>query len=155
MEKDLESRKEQIMKRHSPRKGLSLLDATVTLVIVASSLALALPAIQAAREQSRAGSCSDNLKNIALGLHNYHDVYKNFPAGAMHAGRVDGNVRLGPAWWYGVLPFLHEESLYEKIGYPNGPFNAQEISRAAGPELLAGFKPAFMHCPASPLPVQR
>ena len=69
------------MKRHSPRKGFSLMDATVTLVIVAILLALALPAIQAAREQARAGSCSDNLKNIALALQNYHDMYKIFPAG--------------------------------------------------------------------------
>ncbi len=145
--------KEQIIKRHSPRKGFSLMDATVTLVIVAIVLGLTVPAIQAAREQARARSCSDNLKHIALGLQNYHDVFKRFPAGAMHAGRVDVNLRIGPAWWYGMLPFLSEQSMFEQIGYPKGPFNAQEISATKRHELLGGFKPAFMHCPTSPLPV--
>ena len=77
----------------------------------------------------------------------------------MHAGTAGENERMGPAWWYGVLPFLGERNRYDKIqatqrfGQAAVPFNAQGISTALGPELLASFKPAWLHCPASPLPV--
>ena len=147
------------MKRHPSRKGLSLMDATVTLVIVAILLALTLPAIQAAREQARASSCSANLRTLALGLQTYDNTFKVFPGGAIHAGKAGENERMGPAWWFGLLPFCEAMVPYEKIidtqhqGRAGVPFNAQGISTAIGPELLAGFKPAWMHCPASPLPV--
>ena len=94
------------MNRHSPRKGFSLIDAIVTLVMVGVLLALALPAIQVAREQSAPTRAATTCKNIALALQNYHDTYKVFPAGGMHAGTAGENERIGPAWWFGVLPFL-------------------------------------------------
>jgi len=135
-------------------------DALVALLILMILFALSLPAIQMSREQARATQCSNNLKKIVLGLHNYLDTYKTFPAGAMNGGRKDASERMGPSWWYGVLPFLEQRNVYDKIattqrtGFrpPSIPFNAQAINESCD-NMLAAFEPAFMRCPSSPLPV--
>jgi len=137
----------------------------VVLVILMILFALSLPAIQAVREQARAIQCRDNLKKIVLGLQNYHDTFRTFPAGAMHAGRTGESERMGPSWWYGALPFIGERNMYDRInstqraGFPVAgvPFNAQAINGIMDPpqyqNLLATFNPPIMRCPSSPLPV--
>jgi len=123
-------------------------------------IALLLPAIQAAREAARRTQCNNNLKNISLSLQNYHDTYKSFPAGAMHAGTKGSSERIGPSWWVGSLPFLESRNIYDRLvvlqkpGAPgNGAFNAQNInSQASGPPLNM-LTLDYMRCPSSPLPV--
>ena len=148
------------MNQSSRRRGFAMADALVAMLILMILFALSLPAIQATRERARATQCSNNLKNIVLGLQNYHDTYKVFPAGAMHAGRKGESERMGPAWWYGLLPFTEQRNLYDKIASTqrpgfrtaNVPFNAHAINGTLD-NLLAKIKPAFMRCPSSPLPV--
>ncbi len=153
------------MNRESNRRGLGATDAVVALAVIATLVVLLLPALQAAREQSRAAQCSANLQQIGLALQNYHDTYKVFPAGAMHAGTIGSSERIGPAWWYGLLPFLGERQMYDRISATQGaafpvaavPFNARAINGISDPapyrNLLAAYTPAFLRCPASPLPV--
>ena len=148
------------MNRMSQLRGFAMADALVAMLILMILFALSLPAIQVARERARATQCSNNLKNIVLGLQNYHDTYKVFPAGAMHTGRKDESERMGPAWWYGLLPFTEQRRYYDEIqatqrpGFhtASAPFNAHAINGTCD-NLLATFKPAFMRCPSSPLPV--
>lgn len=143
---------------HCPK--FTLPDAFVALLILMVLLALSLPAIQAARERARAMQCSNNLTSIVFGLQNYHDTYGTFPAGAMHTGRRDESERMGPSWWYGLLPFREHRGAFDRInatqraGYSTSsvPFNAHAINDTCD-NLLSNLKPTYMRCPSSPLPV--
>ena len=73
--------------------------AGILLLGVGVPLALILPAIQAAREAARRTQCHNYLTQIGMSLQNYHDTYKVFPMGAMHAGPANESARIGPSWW--------------------------------------------------------
>lgn len=132
----------------------------VLLLLAGVLVALLLPAVECSREAARRTQCNNHLHNIALALQNYHDTYKTFPMGAMHAGAADASARMGPSWWFGVLPFTEGREIYDKItslqqpGAPgNGAFNAQNVNAQIAGAPLARCSPEFMHCPSSPLPV--
>jgi prepilin-type processing-associated H-X9-DG protein len=82
-------------------------------VIAASGIAVALllPAVQATREAARRAQCSNNLKQIVLSLHNYHDAYSSFPP----LYTVDKNGKPLHSWRVLVLPFMEQSNLYEQI----------------------------------------
>jgi prepilin-type processing-associated H-X9-DG protein len=153
------------MSQQPSRPTHTLRDLFAVMAIIGVLLALILPAIQRAREASRRVNCGDNLKNIAWALHNYHDVHKVFPMGAMHAGMNPGGdppveARLGPSWYYGIEPFLEDRGHYSKIpltqvagGPERNGFCANDMIAAGVGLPHSGIRPESMHCPSSPLPM--
>jgi prepilin-type N-terminal cleavage/methylation domain-containing protein/prepilin-type processing-associated H-X9-DG protein len=106
------------MIRHKAKSGFTLVELLVVIAIIGILVALLLPAIQAAREAARRSSCTNNLKNLGLGVLNHHDVLKHFPVnmGAYLAGEAPpGVTQSGASWILNALPQLEEQSLYDKF----------------------------------------
>lgn len=92
--------------------GFTLVELLVVIAIIGILIALLLPAVQAAREAARRSSCTNNLKQIGLGLHNYHDVYKVFPAGNITEGNCCGTLSK-VNWAISILPYVEQKTLYD------------------------------------------
>lgn len=93
--------------RASHRRGLTLVEMTALIAVIAFLLAITLPAIRAGREAARRSQCTDRLKQIALAMHSYHDAWNRLPAGYVSAENPAVG-ELGPGWGWGTLtlPFL-------------------------------------------------
>jgi prepilin-type N-terminal cleavage/methylation domain-containing protein/prepilin-type processing-associated H-X9-DG protein len=104
------------------RTGFTLIELLVVIAIIAVLIALLLPAVQAAREAARRAQCTNNLKQIGLALHGYHDANGAFPpayqtkwgGGGAHGvpDPITGDAGPGWAWTAAVLPFLEQAPLY-------------------------------------------
>lgn len=122
----------------SCRKGFTLIELLVVIAIIAVLIALLLPAVQQAREAARRSQCRNNLKQIALALHNYLEVYECFPAGYMgnpssaNGGAVNCEMKTppdypyistvnsgngGPGWGWAtmILPYVDQANLYNSL----------------------------------------
>jgi prepilin-type N-terminal cleavage/methylation domain-containing protein/prepilin-type processing-associated H-X9-DG protein len=95
--------------RRSGQRGFTLIELLVVIAIIGVLIALLLPAVQAAREAARRTSCRNNLKQIGLALHNFHDTYNNFPPGTYD----DDNNNWG--WRVYLLPFVEQSNLYQQL----------------------------------------
>ena len=120
-------------------RGFTLVELLVVIAIIGILVALLLPAVQAAREAARRMQCSNNLKQIGLALHNYHDTYKRFAIGSTNddpnSGPTGGNNNVWTAgpWRKGsmlvkILPFMEQTPLFDSINFM-GDVDAQ-LSRA-------------------------
>ena len=136
------------MKLGRRKSGFTLIELLVVIAIIAILVALLLPAVQQAREAARRSSCKNQLKQIGVGLHNYHDTFSTFPMGAWDAPRG----QWGPSWWYATLPQMEQKNVFESIqitrnhpGYVGGHGANRAAARVA-------MSMDYMLCPSSPLP---
>jgi DNA-directed RNA polymerase subunit RPC12/RpoP len=141
-------------------KGCGCGTIVISFLLLALLAALLLPAIGGSREAARRVHCYDKLCNISLALQQYHDAFKIFPAGAMHAGPAGDSARIGPSWWFSILPYCEQRNIYDKLltlqrpGAPgNGAFNAENANAHIPGAPLNRLAPESMRCPASLLPV--
>ena len=88
--------------------GFTLIELLVVIAIIAILIALLLPAVQQAREAARRSQCKNNLKQLGIAAHNFHDVYGNFPV-----GQTDDDTQ-NYGWGFYLLPYLEQPSIYEK-----------------------------------------
>ena len=94
------------------RKGFTLVELLVVIAIIGILIGLLLPAVQAAREAARRMKCTNNLKQYALALHNYHDTFDAFPASMCFLGR-SSSYAMGVGGPFAVLPFMEQTALYD------------------------------------------
>ncbi len=153
------------MKTIKSQRAFTLVELLVVIAIIGILVGLLLPAVQAAREAARRMSCSNNFKQIGLGIHNYHSAYSQLPthgsgttgtAGPEVPGNnsrhgnttAHSNSRL--SMLVGILPFVEQQASWEQISNPLGSFNPMGPS----PEN-AGYAPwstdfASFRCPSDP-----
>ena len=112
----------------TPRRGFTLIELLVVIAIIAILVALLLPAVQQAREAARRSSCKNNLKQLGLAMHNYHDVHSTLPPGYVdmrgHAGNNWSSVGDDDghwAWSALLLPYLEQSDTYDVLDVGNTP----------------------------------
>jgi len=109
------------------RRGFTLIELLVVIAIIGVLIALLLPAVQAAREAARRSQCSNNLKQLSLGLHNYHDSTGSLPWGHGPFGWNDWGALVL------MLPYVEQAPLYNAINFNTtiggaAPGNAQNLT---------------------------
>lgn len=118
----------------------------MVIAIIGVLIALLLPAVQAARESARRTECSNNLKQLGLALHNYHDLHNTFPPGRVRS-RVDG-VGLVYSAFAQILPQLEQSACYASINFDlnadRGVFGGPQNATARATRIFQ------FHCPSDP-----
>jgi prepilin-type processing-associated H-X9-DG protein len=111
---------------------MTLIELLVVIAILSLLIALLLPAVQQAREAARRTQCRNNLKQIGLALHNYHDTHRTFPPGYC-AGLpyVDGAADTAPGWSWAtyILPQLDHSVLYNQFNWSSAPAAMSAIQK--------------------------
>src|SRR3954454_23663650 len=93
------------------RRAFTLVELLVVIAIIGVLVALLLPAVQVARESARRTSCTNNLRQLGLALHHFHDAYGGFPPGRVNATATSCS------WPPFILPFVEQMSLFEKYRF--------------------------------------
>ncbi|HWL09813.1 MAG TPA: DUF1559 domain-containing protein [Planctomicrobium sp.] len=145
----------------SNRRGFTLIELLVVIAIIAILVALLLPAVQQAREAARRSQCKNNLKQIGLALHNYHDTHQVFPPGCVSTSSNVGTGWCSTAtsqagqrapWTVMILPFLEQAVLYQEFRFDQ-KFTSWS-SYAGSTTNHAAFQlkaMAVYKCPSDPL----
>ena len=108
------------MRGRLSHRGFTLIELLVVIAIIAILIALLLPAVQQAREAARRSTCKNNLKQLGLALHNYHDVYKMFSARQGGSG-VSGAQRTRISGHVALCPYMDQTPIYKKIQQAQNP----------------------------------
>src|SRR4051794_8209756 len=112
------------------RSAFTLIELLVVIAIIAILIALLVPAVQKVREAAARATCQNNLKQLALGLHNYHDSFSHFPAGAQAVVNpvpqtVPATTIQGTSWIVFVLPYIEQAGVYAQYNFQQTYSSAQ------------------------------
>ena len=127
----------------SPRRAFTLIELLVVIAIIAILIALLLPAVQQAREAARRTQCKNNMKQMGLALHNYHDTFMMFPYGEMNgmgqspaAGR-----KMNQNGLVMLLPYIEQANLYSTLDFSKsfGKYNGGGAPPASDVPVLANL----------------
>ncbi|MGD9857525.1 MAG: DUF1559 domain-containing protein [Planctomycetaceae bacterium] len=145
------------------KRAFTLIELLVVIAIIAILIALLLPAVQQAREAAKRTQCKNNMKQITLAFHNYHDTYGVFPPGVVMRARHlypycsmlgsppdDG----GAPWPVLLLPYLEQSNLYETFvsegaWFPRWDFRTS-VYEPKNYTAQEGDSPVFYRCPSNP-----
>jgi prepilin-type N-terminal cleavage/methylation domain-containing protein/prepilin-type processing-associated H-X9-DG protein len=131
------------------RRGFTLIELLVVIAIIGVLVGLLLPAVQMAREVARRMSCTNNLKQLALAAHHYHDATGQFPTGARLPIDVAGTPSGGTNLWVELLPYFEQANLYEQWDYRDNRNNVAGGRTATQAKVIQ-----TLLCPSDPLPAR-
>ncbi len=162
---------ENISMRHPTplRRGFTLIELLVVIAIIAILISLLVPAVQKVREAAARTQCQNTLKQLALAMHNYHDVHKALPPGVVVRGNTDPimpgtqatytnegsaagtNMNSGPPWAVMILPYIEQGARYGQFNTTTGtyfgiPTNSDYSSWTEGAKQIV--RNPFFECPA-------
>jgi len=132
------------MRSGSQQRGFTLIELLVVIAIIAILVALLLPAVQQAREAARRTQCKNNLKQLGIALHNYHDTHNTLPPASIYRypNLVPGTP-LNYSWIAMILPYIEQSPLYSAINF-SLPLWPQTVNG----ERIASVKIPALQCPS-------
>ena len=129
------------------RRGFTLIELLVVIAIIAILVALLLPAVQQAREAARRAQCKSNLKQVGIGLHNYHETHGMFPLEAIWTRASTNGPASNYTWITMILPHLDQAGLYNEIDFDQ-PIFGQNTAAPENKPIRGSRIPALI-CPSS------
>jgi prepilin-type N-terminal cleavage/methylation domain-containing protein len=130
------------------RRGFTLIELLVVIAIIAVLIGLLIPAVQKVREAAARIKCANNLKQMGLGAHHYHDQHQHLPPGIGYTPLVTGGV-----WgqhFFHLLPYLEQDNLYRRalgpVPLPTGPVT---MDFPGNNQVYSQPVPTFL-CPSDP-----
>ncbi|MCU0877356.1 MAG: DUF1559 domain-containing protein [Pirellulaceae bacterium] len=135
--------------RRNGSAGFTLVELLVVIAIIGVLVALLLPAVQAARESARRSSCQNNIKQLALGMHNYHDTMNLLPFCYLGPAPSTYNAtNFGKSWITMTLPYIEQKPLYDQIDW-RADLNATAPDGTANRNIVvAGTPIKTLLCPS-------
>lgn len=130
--------------RRSPL-GFTLVELLVVIAIIGVLIALLLPAVQQAREAARRMSCSNNSKQLALALHNYHDTHGCFPIGSIQTT----NGERPASWLVRIWPFIEQSAAYEQSTFIGNDWSGRGFDKNWRATTVLDVD--FLNCPSNPM----
>lgn len=138
-----------LFRRGATRRAFTLIELLVVIAIIAVLVAILLPAVQQAREAARASQCRNNLKQIGIAMHSYHETYGQFPQN-YNADRPWNTNGVGTSisWLTASLPFMDQSAIFNALDFSTeGSFNGLDnaAAQANRVKVIAGLL-----CPSNP-----
>ena len=130
------------------RPGFTLVELLVVIAIIGVLVGLLLPAVQAAREAARRMSCSNNMKQLGLSMHNYHDTHRTFPYGYLIGG--DSVTLKRDCWYQNILPFIEQQAYYNQYRNAEATYGTTATWIHSLPVEFAGIPIPALMCPSDP-----
>lgn len=133
-----------LIRRRVRPLGFTLIELLVVIAIIAVLIALLLPAVQQAREAARRSQCKNNLKQLGLAVHNYHDVYNMLPLGWYQGGCNQGSGHFSAM--ARLLPYMDQAPLFNTVGVGNVCWDSIASGSAGGLAMQKGL--SVFQCPS-------